>query len=127
MSNVETKEKIDTLIKPMLKMKLFAVISRPLKPAEEILPFVVDHLEYMIELENKGILFASGPFVQPGVLVGAGLTILRADDINQARFYIDEEPLVKQGLRGYEIWEWELREGFLNVSIEFATGKYRFT
>lgn len=127
MSDGELQNRINTLLEPMLKIRMYAVINHPLKPAAEIMPFVPDHLEYMIQLEKSGILFASGPFVEPGVLVGSGLTILRATNLEQAKSYMDEEPLVKRGLRDYQIWEWELREGRFNLSLEFATGRYQVT
>ncbi len=117
-------QKIEQLLEPMLKMPLYAVISKCVKPADEILPLVPEHLEYMIELEKKGILWASGPFIEPGVLVGSGLTILRAKDLSQAQSYMNEEPLVKRGLRQYEIWQWELREGYFQIGVEFGTGHY---
>lgn len=124
--NTPAQQQVQQLLQPMLKMTLFAAMSKALRPAEEIAPFVVEHFEYMLELEKQGILFASGPFVEPGVLVGSGLTILRAKNLSDARTYMDEEPLIKRGLREYEIWEWELREGCINVGIEFGTGKYTF-
>jgi uncharacterized protein YciI len=40
-----------------------------------MLSFVADHLRYMNDLEDRGLLFASGPFVQEGGVVGDGLTI----------------------------------------------------
>lgn len=116
-----------SLLQPMLKLRLYAAISKTEKPMEEILPFVPDHLSYMMQLEKEGILFASGPFIEPGILVGAGLTILRAENRLQAKSYLDEEPLVKRGMRSYQLFEWELREGCMNVKLDFSTGKYQFT
>lgn len=124
---MSTHQEIEQLLKPMLKMPLFAAISHCVQPADDILPFVPEHLKYMMELEKKGILFASGPFVEPGVVVGSGLTILRATDLAQAKVYMNEEPLIKRGLRQYQIWPWELREGFIQIGVEFGTGRYNFT
>jgi uncharacterized protein YciI len=53
--------------------------------ASEIEPFVADHLAYMNRLEADGYLWASGPFVQEGVRVGDGLTILSAATIEEAQ------------------------------------------
>lgn len=122
-----SKNQIAQLLEPMLKLRLFAVISDAIAPADEILPHVVEHLNYMMDLEKKGILFASGPFVEPGVIVGAGLTILRAKNKEEATQYMDHEPLVRLGLRNYQIHEWELREGRMNVSVDFSSQRYQFT
>ena len=71
----------------------------------------------MNELEAKGLLWASGPFVQPGVLVGDGLTIFRTEGLEEARKLIEDEPLTRRGLRTYEIHTWELREGKITVDL----------
>jgi hypothetical protein len=47
-------------------------------------PFVADHLAYMNKLEAEGHLWASGPFIEEGVLVGDGLTILSTPTIEEA-------------------------------------------
>jgi len=72
----DTKNTVAELLAPMLKKTLFVAISRVAAPASEIEPFVADHLAYMNALEADGRLWASGPFIQEGVLVGDGLTIL---------------------------------------------------
>ena len=47
----------------------------------------------MNRFEAEDFLFASGPFVQDGVLsVGDGLTILQTETIEQARALMDAEP-----------------------------------
>jgi hypothetical protein len=57
----------------------------------------------MEELEAKGLLWASGPFVQPGVLVRDGLTIFRTDSVEEARKLIEDELLTKLNLRMCEV------------------------
>jgi uncharacterized protein len=105
------------LLAPMLKKKLFVAISRVVAPESEIEPFVTDHLAYMNVLEADGRLWASGPFIQEGVLVGDGLTILSTATIEDAQKAMQEEPLVKRGLRTFELKQWELREGRMTISL----------
>jgi uncharacterized protein len=85
--------------------------------AEAIYPHVTDHLGYMATLEREGGLRASGPFVVPGVLVGDGLTILRADTEDEASAIMTEEPLTKLGPPRYELHLSELREGRITVQL----------
>jgi uncharacterized protein YciI len=40
---------------------------------------VAEHLAYMNQFESEGKLFASGPFLQEGDLVGDGLSILQTE------------------------------------------------
>jgi uncharacterized protein len=81
-----------------------------------MLPFVAEHLEYMNQLENEGKLFASGPFIQEGVLVGDGLTILQTSTLEEAHVPMSAEPLIKRGLREFDLRPWELREAGLRGS-----------
>jgi len=105
------------LFAPMLKKPLFVALSGAVASAEAIRPFIADHLRYMNTLEASGALFASGPFVQPGVVVGDGLTILNTSNEADARRWMDDEPLIKRGLRSYDWRRWELREGRITVAL----------
>ena len=49
------------LIQKMLRKKLYVLISKPLVPPEQLKPLLATHLDYMIGLEKRGLLFASGP------------------------------------------------------------------
>ena len=49
------------LIQKMLRKKLYVLISKPLVPPEQLKPLLATHLDYMIGLERRGLLFASGP------------------------------------------------------------------
>jgi hypothetical protein len=64
----------------------------------------------------KKTLFASGPFVQPGVVVGDGLSILNTSEEPEARRWMDDEPLIKRGLRTYDLRQRDLREGRITVT-----------
>jgi uncharacterized protein YciI len=101
MSN-DTRKTVSELLAPMLKKTLFVAISRVAAPASAIEPFVSEHLAYMDALEADGHLWASGPFIEEGVLVGDGLTILSTSTIEGARQAMEEEPLIKRGLRTFE-------------------------
>jgi hypothetical protein len=59
-----------------------------------------------------------------GVLVGDGLTILSTTAIEEARQAMEAEPLVKRGLRTFELRKWELREGRIEISLRASVGRY---
>jgi uncharacterized protein len=121
----EQDDKITQLLKPMLKKRLFVALSKAVARPEEMLPFVAEHLEYMNQLENEGKLFASGPFIQDGVLVGDGLTILQTSTLEEAQALISAEPLIKRGLREFELRPWELREGRMTITLNSSTSSFR--
>jgi uncharacterized protein len=111
------QRQVDAFLARTVRKRLWAVISHVKADAGAIQPHVEEHLKYMANLEKKGRLWASGPFVVPGVLVGDGLTILRADTEEDARALMDGEPLTKLNLRTYELHLWELREGRIIVEV----------
>jgi uncharacterized membrane protein YphA (DoxX/SURF4 family) len=107
----------------MLKKRLFVALNKAIARPEDMLPFVAEHLAYMNQLENEGKLFASGPFIQEGVLVGDGLTILQTSTIEDARVLMQAEPLIQRALREFDLRPWELREGYgLDGTGQFLEG-----
>ena len=58
------KDHIAELLKPMLKKRLFAALSKAVTRPEHMLPFVAEHLEYMNQLEN--LIFDPGSFGKVG-------------------------------------------------------------
>ena len=83
------------------------------------MPLLPAHLEYLIGLEKRGLLFASGPLtdVGAGPLGGGGLTVLRVANASEAREIAEAEPFAKNGLRTFEIKEWTIMEGTLGLRV----------
>jgi uncharacterized protein YciI len=123
MSN-DNKKAVEQLLAPMLKKTLFVAINHVAAPAGAIEPFVAEHLAYMNSLEAEGRLWASGPFIEEGVLVRDGQTILSTSTIEEARLAMEEEPLIKPGLRSFELRKWELREGRIDISLRASVSRY---
>ena len=109
------------LMQKMLRKKLYVLISKPLVAPEQLKPLLATHLEYMIGLEKRGLLFALGPLIdENGAPTGHGLTILRAKDAAQAREIAEAEPFFANGLRSFEIKEWTVMEGTLGVRVNLS-------
>lgn len=101
------------LLDRMLAKKMFVIIWRA-KPGADLGPILRSHLEFMIELEQRGVLFASGPM---SGAPGDGLTILRAADLDAARQIAERDPFVLKGLRDFDLREWTLMEGAIGITI----------
>jgi uncharacterized protein YciI len=101
----------------MLDRTLYVALSRLATPDAVLAPVLAAHLAFMIELEARGVLFASGPFVSDGKPSGAGLTIVRAGSADEARAILAGDPFVVAGLRAFEIHEWHLMEGALHLTV----------
>src|SRR3954451_17004464 len=111
-----TEERIRELTKAMLRKKLYGVLSKGGAAAEEIAKHLPRHLEYMIGLEKRGVLFASGPLAEAdGQVRGDGLTIVRAASAQAAREIAEADPFVVHVLRSFELREWTVMEGSLGI------------
>jgi uncharacterized protein YciI len=116
-----TEERIRELTKTMLRKKLYVVLSKGGGAApEKIAEHLPRHLEYMIGLEKKGVLFASGPLAEADKTRGDGLTILRAANAQAAREIAEADPFVVNGLRSFELREWTVMEGSLGIKVNFS-------
>jgi uncharacterized protein len=116
-----TEQRIRELTKTMLRKKLYVVLSKGRATADDIAQHLPRHLEYMIDLEKKGVLFASGPLAEAdGATRGDGLTILRAGSAAAARKIAEADPFVAKGLRTFELREWTVMEGCLGIKVNFS-------
>ena len=115
------EERVTELMRKMLRKKLYVLISKPVVPPENLKPFLMAHLEYMIGLEKRGLVFASGPLSDgEGPPTGHGLTVLRAKDANEARALAEADPFFVNGLRTFELKEWTVMEGTLGVRVNLS-------
>lgn len=108
--------KIAEMLKGMLNLKLFVILSQG--KGLDLKPYLAQHLEYMIGLERKGKLFASGPFGNPSR--GDGMTIVRARDIEEAHEIAKGDPFYINGIRTYTIEPWTVMEGSLSFTVNFS-------
>jgi uncharacterized protein YciI len=115
-------ERIAALTQKMLRRKLYAIFSKASPTPEKLKALLPAHLEYMIGLEKRGVLFASGPLSDggKGPPSGAGLTVLRVASAREARKIAEADPFVAKGLRTYELKEWTLMEGTLGLRINLS-------
>jgi uncharacterized protein len=100
----------------MLRLKLFVIFSQG--KGLDLRPYLAEHLAYMIELEQRGKLFASGPFGDG--TKGDGMTIVRAASEAEARELALADPFVANGIRTFTIKPWTVMEGSLNVILNFS-------
>jgi len=121
----ELQDSIDALNSQMLQKLYYVVLTTPLKPMSELMSLLPEHLNYMIDLEKRGILFASGPFLaDERVSPGTGMTILRASSREEAEAIAGEDPFNKSGMRTFEIRTWQLNEGSYTVTVNYSDRSY---
>jgi uncharacterized protein len=115
------EERVAELTRKMLRKKLYVLLTKPSAPPEKLKPFLSAHLEYMIGLEKRGLVFASGPLSDgEGPPTGQGLTVLRAKNAAEARTLAEGDPFFANGLRTYELKEWTVMEGSLGLRVNLS-------
>ena len=115
------EERIRQLTSGMLRKKLYVILSKGAATPQQLSAVLPEHLEYMIGLEKRGVLFASGPLTtDAGKPVGDGLTIVRADSVDEAREIASADPFVVNKIRSFEVREWTVMEGSLRVRVNFS-------
>jgi uncharacterized protein YciI len=114
-------ERVADLTRKMLRKKFYVVLSKPAVTPDKLQPYLSAHLEYMIGLEKRGLVFASGPLADgEGPPTGQGLTVLRAKDAGEARALAEADPFFINGLRSFELKEWTVMEGTLGVRVNLS-------
>lgn len=111
-----TELKIAELTKGMLKLKLFVIFSQG--KGLDLKLYLAEHLQYMIDIERQGKLFASGPLGDP--TRGDGMTIVRAANEAEARDIAMRDPFVVNGIRTFTLQPWTVMEGSLSVTVNFS-------
>jgi uncharacterized protein YciI len=111
----------------MLKKQLWVVMTKAVKPPEEVHKQLKAHLNYQIKIEKQGILYGAGPATPPDESRPAfGLIIIRAKDEAEARRIADADPMHSSGVRSYELYSWSLNEGRINVTLDFSDQTFQF-
>ena len=121
------REQLATLQKSHLGMRLYiALWDAPSGQPDDILRTLLAHLEFLHDLELRGILFASGPLADnddPGP-PGPGMSIFRVATMDEARALVEAEPFVKAGLRTYTLKRWTFNEGSITLRANVGVGTY---
>ncbi len=86
----------------------------------------LDHHDFLLDLERRGILFAAGPFRdengQWSTAHGIGMIIVRAKTRADAETIAFSEPFTKAGLHTMEVAPWQRNEGTVRINVQFADG-----
>jgi uncharacterized protein YciI len=107
-------------LKEMMNFDVVVIESLP-RPGFQVGPLLSQHLDFMIDLEKRGLLFLSGPTIEEDGSIGqVGLTVLNVDTLEKAREIWSEEPFFKAGQRDAEFRLWRLMEGALNLTISLS-------
>ena len=111
----------------MLNFEVVVILSKPLPGfmPGKLLPA---HLDFMVALEKKGLLFLSGPLQgKEGPMGQYGLTVLNVRTIEEAQAVWADEPFFKSGQREADYFVWRLMEGELRLSLDLADRSFKLS
>jgi uncharacterized protein len=104
------------LVSRMWGGKFWVVMSKG--NGRDLVPYLAEHLDYLIALEADGKIFASGPMNVPGS--GDGMTILRVETEEEARVIASADPLVTKLGRTFTLHPWTVNEGQMTLTVSFS-------
>ena len=84
-------------------MKYFAAIQS-IRDAEKIEANKQDHVDFLERMAAAGKIALRGRFIDGS----GGLTIFRADSLEEARCMAEEDPYVRSGARSLTLHEWNM-------------------
>lgn len=108
------KKPASDLIKPERpRAMVFAIISEPADNFVEIGNARAHHMAYLSRLDRQGVLIGAGPTLDSTgeYYEGAGLLIIRAENIAVARSLAESDPFHQQRIRKFKLKPWLLSEG----------------
>jgi len=107
-----------------LAQQLFAVFTYPVKSFADIEKMLPEHLDYQVDLEARGRMFAAGPLcdVETESWLGRGLVVIRASSLEEAREIAASDPMHKSGARNFEVIPWCVNEGGFDLRVRFSNG-----
>lgn len=109
----------------MLQKQLYVVFTTPVNGMGPVMQNIEAHLNFQVELEQKGIMFGAGPFWADNETDwnGEGMVIIRANSLAEAREIAAQDPMHSSGARSFQVRPWLLNEGTLTVKVDYSTGK----
>ena len=107
-----------------LAFEVFVAESTPVKAPEKLKAVLPDHLAYIKSLEEAGKIVMAGPVSDATgeEMQGAGMLILRAASMDEARELAANDPMHATGARTFTLKKWLVNEGCVKVSVGLSTG-----
>jgi uncharacterized protein YciI len=96
-----------------LAFEVFVAESIPQKSPDDVKAVLPDHLAYIQSLETAGSLIMAGPVSDDAgeEMTGAGMLVLRAASMEEARDLVAHDPMHLTGARQFRLRRWLINEG----------------
>lgn len=110
----------------MLRKQLYVIFTKPTKGMEPVMANLKEHLDFQIDLEKRGIMFAAGPMWNDAedAWEGEGMVVVRAGSLAEAKAIAASDPMHKAGARSFTVRPWLINEGTVTVKLNYSDGKF---
>ena len=114
----------ESLRAQLLRKQFYLIHMRPpapmKQPLEDLAPCLKQHLDWLRDLEARGVLFASGPIRdETGAWDGTGMAVVRAKSLAAAKRLAANEPFHRAGIRKNRVEGWQVNEGSYTVTVRY--------
>lgn len=115
--------------KGFLAKQLYVIFTVPTEDIGPVMKQLPVHLDYQVDLERRGIMFAAGPHWTDDEQRwnGEGMVVVRANSLVEAEAIAREDPMHSSGARSYRVRPWLVNEGTITVRLSFASGRFELT
>ncbi|MEW9922200.1 YciI family protein [Marimonas sp. MJW-29] len=105
--------------KGMLQRQLFAIFTTPTDGLGHVFANIEEHLQFQVQLEKDGILYAAGPIWTDDEesWEGEGLVVVKAASRAEAIAIAERDPMHKAGARSFRVRPWLINEGSVTITL----------
>ena len=102
--------------------ELYFYVTRPTGSFEEVVEILPAHMDFIHTIENAGVMVMGGQTTIEGSADagGYGLVVIRADSFEEARDIAESDPMHLTGVRDFELYRWNINEGFTTIELRFS-------
>lgn len=105
--------------KGMLQRQLYAIFTTPTDGLGPVFANIEEHLQFQVQLEQDGILYAAGPMWTDDEenWEGEGLVVVKATSRAEAIEIAERDPMHKAGARTFRVRPWLINEGSVTITL----------
>tara|TARA_B100000315_G_scaffold248291_1_gene278008 strand:+ start:3525 stop:3926 length:402 start_codon:yes stop_codon:yes gene_type:complete len=125
----ESDTAVETLRRGMLGKQFYLIFMRVVEPMENPRDEYFGkhretfdaHTKWLHDIEQNGIMFASGPLRDETAWDGSGMAIIRANSREDAEQIAASEPFHQAGIRKNSVEGWTMNEGSFTIDVKFMS------
>jgi uncharacterized protein YciI len=93
---------------------------------EDLKDLLPAHLNWIADLEDRGVLFMAGPFRDDTYWEGDGMFIFKTHSAEEAAEIAATCPFHKSGKRTFRVAPWQFNEGRLTLTVNQVRGRFEW-